>query len=388
MKAPRKICVVTGSRAEYGVARWLMREIEADRRLTLQILVTGMHLAPEFGMTVNEILADGFSVDESIESQLASDSRVGMVKSMALGMLGCVDALQRLKPDVVVVLGDRYEILAVAQAAALLGMPVGHLSGGEVTEGAVDDWIRHSISKAAWWHFAATEIYRQRIIQLGEEPQRVFHVGDPGLDSVRRIPAMSRQELAASLHIPLGTPLFVVTYHPATLGEMPPDAAFQELLRALEAFPAATIVMTKPNADAGGQQLARLAEQWCAEREGPTVCAASLGQNRYINLLRHADVVIGNSSSGIIEAPAIPVATVNIGNRQQGRLCASSIIHCAEQREPIKQAILRALQPEFRVQVKQTVSVYGDCDCSARIKEILATAELPATLAKRFHDLG
>jgi len=387
MKPPRKVCVATGSRAEYGVARWLMREIQADRRLVLQILATGMHLAPQFGLTVNEILADGFAVDECVESQLASDSRAGMAKSMALGMLGCVDALQRLRPDVLVVLGDRYEILAVAQPAALLGIPVAHVSGGEVTEGAVDDWMRHSISKAAWWHFAATEVYRQRIIQLGEEPQRVFNVGDPGLDSVQRVPAMSRQELADSLQAPLATPLFAVTFHPATLGELAPGAAFRELLAALEAFPDATIVMTKPNADAGGQQLAQLAEPWCAQRAGPTVCVTSLGQNRYLNLLRHADVVIGNSSSGIIEAPAIPVATVDIGSRQQGRLRASSIIHCAEQSASIQQAIQQALQPAFRAQVRQTVSLYGDCDCSARIKEILATVELPANLAKRFHDL-
>lgn len=209
----RKICIVTGSRAEYGLQRWLAKAVQADENLELQILATGMHLAFEYGRTINEIYADGFAVDAIVESQLASDSAVGMAKSMGLGMIGCADAFQRLRPDIVVLLGDRYEILAAAQAAALMGIPVAHISGGEVTEGAVDDWIRHAISKASWWHFVATEEYRQRVIQLGESPERVFNTGDPGLDSISNLPLMSREQLEAEMGMPLRQPLFMVTYH-------------------------------------------------------------------------------------------------------------------------------------------------------------------------------
>ncbi len=256
----RRICVVTGSRAEYGLLYWLMKEIQADNRLQLQIIVTGMHLCPEFGMTVNQIVRDGFVADEFVESQLSSDSNVGMVKSLGLGTISMADALRRLVPNIVVLLGDRYEILAAAQAAALMAIPVAHVSGGEVTEGAVDDWIRHSISKASWWHFVATDRYRQRFIQLGEEPDRVFNVGDPALDSFAGLKLLSRVELEKQLGLKLSPPVFLTTYHPATLSQEAPVEMFRRLLAALDTFPEASIVMTRPNADAGGRELGVLAE--------------------------------------------------------------------------------------------------------------------------------
>ncbi len=382
----RKICVVTGSRAEYGLLRWLLREIAEAPDLQLQILVTGMHLAPEFGMTVNEIVADGFAIDEIVESQLASDTPVGMVKSLGLGMIGCADAFRRLTPDVVVLLGDRYEILAAAQTASMMGILVGHISGGEVTEGAVDDWIRHAISKSAWWHFVAAEPYRRRVIQLGEAPERVFNVGDPGLDSVRKLPLMDRDALEGDLGLNLGSPLFMVTYHPATLGELAPEVAFGELLAALDHFPEATVILTKPNADAGGRAIARQAELWAAARPGTRLCVTSLGQLRYLSLVRLADAVLGNSSSGIVEAPALKVATVNIGNRQDGRLRAASILDCGEQRDAIETTLRQALTLEFRSSLPQTQSLYGDCDASRQIARILRTEPLPRRLAKHFHD--
>ncbi|OGA50950.1 MAG: UDP-N-acetyl-D-glucosamine 2-epimerase, UDP-hydrolysing [Betaproteobacteria bacterium RIFCSPLOWO2_12_FULL_63_13] len=383
----RKICIVTGSRAEYGLLYWLMKEIQADSSLQLQLIATGMHLSPEFGLTYSQIEDDGFVIDAKIEMLLSSDTASGTSKSMGLGMIGFADALTRLAPDIVVVLGDRFEILAAAQSASLQGIAVAHISGGEVTVGAVDDWIRHSISKTAWWHFVAAEQYRRRVIQLGESPERVFNVGDPGLDSIRQLPLLERAALASDLGIALHRPLFLVTYHPATLGSRPPEQEFAEVLAALDAFPEASIVMTKPNADAGARQLAAMAEDWTSRRQSPTLCVASLGQLRYLSVMRHCDAVIGNSSSGIVEAPALKVPTVNIGNRQAGRLLASSIIDCQENREAIAGAIHAAMSPDFKKSLPGTVSLYGDSEASRQIKQILANSDLPSSLAKRFHDV-
>lgn len=387
MTMRRKIAVVTGSRAEYGLLYWLMREIQADARLQLQIVATGMHLAPEFGLTINDIVRDGFLVDELVESQLSSDSKVGMAKSLGIGTISMADALRRLAPDVVVVLGDRYEILAAAQAAALMGIPVAHLSGGEVTEGAVDDWIRHSISKSSWWHFVSTERYRQRVIQLGESPERVFNAGDPGLDSFARLPLLDRAALESQLCLSLKAPFFLVTYHPVTLATEAPSESFHKVLSALDSYPDATVVLTKPNADAGGRELAALAEQWANKNADRARCFTSLGQIRYLSAMKLSDVVIGNSSSGIVEAPVAKVPTVNIGPRQDGRLKASSIIDCSENTQEIVAAIEKALSAAFRQTLSHTVSLYGDCGASRAVKEILATEPLPSTLKKKFHDL-
>jgi UDP-N-acetylglucosamine 2-epimerase (non-hydrolysing)/GDP/UDP-N,N'-diacetylbacillosamine 2-epimerase (hydrolysing) len=383
----RKIALVTGSRAEYGLLRWLMAAIQADPRLALQVVATGMHLATEFGMTVNEIVKDGFAVDETVESQLSSDSKVGMAKSLGLGTISMADALRRLSPDVVVVLGDRYEILAAAQAAALMGIPVAHISGGEVTEGAVDDWIRHAITKAAWWHFPGNEAYRRRIMQLGENPDRIFNVGDPGLDHLKRVQLLDRVALGESLGLTLREPLLLVTYHPATLGSHVPALAFRQVLDALDALPQATVLLTKPNADAGGRELAAMADRWAEANAGRARCCTSLGQLRYLSAMKLADAVVGNSSSGIVEAPAARVPTVNIGPRQDGRLKADSIIDCDEESGQIVAAIQRALSPAFRERARSVVSLYGDCDASAQIKRVLAETPLPSVLKKGFHDL-
>ena len=383
----RKICVVTGSRAEYGILRWLMQEIKASTDLQLQVLVTGMHLAPEYGLTVKDIIADGFHVDEEIESQLASDTVSGMVKSMAIGQLGCADAFRRLTPDIVVVLGDRYEILAATQAAALMGIPVAHISGGEVTEGAVDDWIRHSITKASWWHFPATEIYCKRIIQLGEDPERTFNIGDPGLDSFARLELLSRAELETEIGLPLVDPIFLVTYHPETLTDNSPLSSFKNVLEALDAFPYATVIMTKPNADAGSRELAFLAESWAQKNAHRARCFVSLGQLRYLSAMRIASGVVGNSSSGIVEAPAIKVPTVNIGTRQDGRLKASSIIDCNDEKEDIIGAISKAVSANFKSSSLTAISLYGDCGASERMVKILSKIRLPLNLKKRFYDV-
>lgn len=383
----RRICVVTGSRAEYGLLYWLMREIMSDPKLELQVVVTGMHLSPAFGLTVSEIERDGMPIVARVEMQLSSDTSVGMTKSLGLGLLGFADAFDRLRPDLVVVLGDRYEILAASLAAALQGIPIGHVCGGEVTSGAVDDWIRHSITKAAWLHFVGAESYRSRVIQLGEDPDRVFNVGGPGLDSIRRLQLLSLDALSNYLGLSLDKPLFLVTYHPATLGDIDPRFAFQEVLYALEAFPDAKVVMTKPNADAGGYKLGDMAEDWCSANEARARCVTSMGQLRYLSLMKYCNVVVGNSSSGIIEAPALKVATVNIGSRQEGRLKADSIIDCADDRYAIQAAIAKAMDSGFKHRLRDSKSLYGDCNASTRIKAILSSIQLPSNLAKKFYDL-
>jgi UDP-N-acetylglucosamine 2-epimerase (non-hydrolysing)/GDP/UDP-N,N'-diacetylbacillosamine 2-epimerase (hydrolysing) len=383
----RRIAVITGSRAEYGALRWLLRELRDDPRLSLQLIVTGAHLAPEFGFTVREIESDGFEIAERIECQLSSDSPAGMAKSLAVGMLSMPDALHRLRPHLLIVVGDRYEILASVQAAALMGIPIAHISGGEVTEGAVDDWIRHSITKASWWHFAAAEPYCKRIIQLGESPDRVFNVGDLALDSMRHLKLLEREALERELGMSLQAPVFLVTYHPATLGEMPPGQSFRRVLAALEQFPDARVVITKPNADAGGRELGALGEQWSSQQGERSRCFASLGQVRYLSVMKLASAVIGNTSSGVIEAPALKVPTVNIGPRQSGRLKASSIVDCDETTEAAVAAISKVLSPQFRQTLPGTRSLYGEGTAGVLIKDFLAVAALPKSLAKPFHDL-
>lgn len=383
----RRICVVTGSRAEYGLLRNLMNLLKTRSDVHLQLLVTGMHLVPECGLTIEEIRSDGFFIDECVESQLASDTAIGTAKSLGLGIIGCADALYRLKPDIVVLLGDRYEILASAMSASLLGIPVAHLSGGEVTEGAIDDWIRHAVTKVSWWHFVATDQYRARVIQLGESPDRVFAIGDPAIDSINNLPALDRSTLEEVVGVPLTAPFFLVTYHPATLGGGTPEQAVTELLAALDCFPQATVVFTRPNADAGGRLVAEMIESWTERNVHRARCKASLGQVRYLSLMRFADAVIGNSSSGIVEAPALRVATVNIGPRQDGRLRASSIVDCIETRKEITAAINRVMDQGFRSALPSTVSLYGESGVASRMVEILTTAPLPDALRKGFHDI-
>lgn len=383
----RKICIVTGSRAEYGLLYWLMKEIQADPALQLQIIATGMHLSPEFGLTYQAIEADGFAIDAKVEMLLSSDTAVGIAKSMGLGLIGFADALARLKPDILVVLGDRFEILAASQAALVANIPIAHISGGEITEGAIDDSIRHAISKLSNFHFVAAESYRKRVIQMGESPEQVVNCGDPGLDNFERLKLLSKKELEESLGFQLSTPTFLVTYHPATLGHVAPEKGMEELIKALDRFPQAKVILTKPNADTGGRVLSRMVDAYAAANPERVFAATSLGQLRYLSAMRHCDAVVGNSSSGIVEAPAIKKPTVNIGNRQKGRLMAESIINCREDADEIAQAITLALSDEFRRKLAKTESLYGNCDASAQIKRYLKEVSLGSSSAKHFYDL-
>jgi UDP-N-acetylglucosamine 2-epimerase (non-hydrolysing)/GDP/UDP-N,N'-diacetylbacillosamine 2-epimerase (hydrolysing) len=385
MSSPRRICVVTGTRAEYGLLYWLMKEIAADPALQLQVIATGAHLSPEFGLTYRHIETDGFAIDEKVEMLLSSDTPSGIAKSMGIGLIGFADALTRLHPDILVLLGDRFEILAAAEAALVACIPIAHIHGGETTEGAFDEGIRHAVSKMAQWHFVAAEPYRKRVVQMGEDPVRVFNVGAPGLDHLESLQWLSRSELESALGISLRTPLFLITYHPVTLESAGPETAMEELLAALESFPEATLIFTHANADTGGRVLIERVHSWVERHPQRARAFESLGQQRYLSVMREADVVIGNSSSGLTEAPALGKATVNIGDRQKGRLKATSVIDAQEQREHIRAALDTALSQPFRRTLSGTVSLYGSGNVSATIKDILKSARL--SVHKTFFDI-
>jgi UDP-N-acetylglucosamine 2-epimerase (non-hydrolysing)/GDP/UDP-N,N'-diacetylbacillosamine 2-epimerase (hydrolysing) len=383
----RKICVVTGTRAEYGLLYWLMKEIQADEDLELQTIATGAHLSPEFGLTYKVIEENGFEINEKIEMLLSSDTPVGIAKSIGLATIGFADTFQRLKPDILVLLGDRFEILAAAQAAMVARIPIAHLHGGELTEGLIDEAIRHSVTKMSHLHFVANEIYRQRVIQLGEQPNRVFNYGAPGLDNINRLKLLDKKELEIALNFKLNPLVFLVTYHPVTLFDNS-EHSMVHLLRALEQFPEASIIFTKPNADTNGRILIKMIDEYVGNHPERVRAFTSLGQTLYLSAIKNADVVIGNSSSGLVEVPAFKKATVNIGDRQKGRLKASSVIDCEENEWHITSAIYRALSPEFQDLLCNVVSPYGKGNASQRIKEQLKIFKLDEINIKEFCDLA
>ncbi|MBI2565683.1 MAG: UDP-N-acetylglucosamine 2-epimerase (hydrolyzing) [Candidatus Schekmanbacteria bacterium] len=387
-RARRRICVVTGGRADYGLLRELLRCLRSTDGVTLQLIATGMHLSPEFGATVRAIEEDRFALDRRIEMLLSSDSDVGAAKSLGLGVLGFADALGELRPDVLVVLGDRFEMLAAAQVAMLLRIPIAHIHGGEATHGVIDDAIRHAITKMAHLHFTANEVYRRRVVQLGERPDRVYTVGAPGLDTIRALELLSRERLEEEIGLRLEHPTLLVTYHPVTLERESPEPAVTRLLAALDAFPQATVVMTMPNCDTAGRAIARCLQAYAEARPERVRVHASLGALRYLSAIRHADVVVGNSSSGIIEAPFLGTPTVDVGTRQQGRVAADSVVHAADAEEAIVAAIQQALTPEFSALARRCPSLYGDGTASARIARILCEADLDGILLKGFFDLA
>lgn len=384
----RKICIVTGSRAEYGLLFWLMKEIQNDPELQLQIIATGMHLSPEFGLTYKQIEEDGFSIDERVEMLLSCDTPVGITKSVGLGVIGFADALSRLKPDILVVLGDRFEILAAALAAMIALIPIAHIHGGETTEGAIDEAIRHAITKMSHFHFTAAAPYRNRVIQLGETPERVLNHGAPGLDNIKKLKLLNKSAFEKAIDFQLGKPTFLITYHPVTLSDKSQETAFQELLKALGQFPEAKMIFTKANADTAGRIINNIIDKFAESHPNRVKAFTSMGQLLYLSALKNADVVIGNSSSGIVEAPAFHKPTVNIGKRQQGRLKADSVIDCDEREQAIVTAIKKALSPEFKVVLKKTINPYGSGNASAKIKNYLKKATLQNILMKKFHDMN
>lgn len=382
----RKVCIVTGSRAEYGLLRGVIEGVQSHPGLQLQLVATGSHLSPEFGLTYREIEADGHHVDAKVEILLSADTATAVTKAMGLGLIGFGDTFTRLAPDIVVVLGDRFEILAAAAAAMTCRIPLAHLHGGESSEGAIDEAIRHSVTKMSQLHFVAAEPYRNRVIQLGEHPDRVFMVGGLGVDSIRRTRPLARAELEASLGFTLRPTNLLVTFHPTTLEDDAAGTQMQALLDELDQLPDTGLIITQPNADSGGRLLAQLVSRFASSRPNVSL-HDSLGQLRYLSCLAHVDGVVGNSSSGLAEAPSFGIPTLNIGDRQAGRLRASSIIDCRGDRASIARGLQLLLDPDFRARARATRNPYGDGGASDRIVRVLAEQPLDNILKKKFFDL-
>ena len=387
MRHARTIAIVTGSRADYGLQYFLIDAIHRAGDLTLQLIVTGSHLSEQFGKTVDQIRRDGFPIAAEVPMIAAEDSEWAMARSTGEGVIGMADAFKRLAPDVVVMPGDRFEILAAAQAAMLMGIPVAHLHGGEVTEGAVDESIRHAVSKMASIHFVSAEPYRQRLIRMGEHPARVHVVGAPGLDHFTRTALPSRHELLESVGLDPAKPFLLVTYHPATRGKASPVEALQQLLSALDRRDDYQLLITKANADAGGRTINAELERYAASRGARVALVASLGTARYLAAVTNAAALVGNSSSALIEAPAVGTPTVNIGPRQQGRLRAATVVDCDERADAIAAAINQVLARGFKEKTAAVEPPYGrPVDAAARMLKILRGVDLDELRLKRFHD--
>lgn len=382
----RRICIVTGTRAEYGLLRGVIERVREAPALELQLVVTGMHLAPEFGRTVREIEADGHPIAARIDMLLSSDTAGGITKSMGLGLIGFADTFERLKPDLLVILGDRFEIFVAAAAAAVAAVPIAHLHGGESTEGAFDEAFRHSITKMSHLHFVAAEPYRRRVIQLGESPDRVFLVGGLGIDAIEGVKLLDRGELEAALGFKFAASNLLITFHPVTLEGGSGPAQMTELLASLAPLQQTRLIFTMPNADTEGRELARMVAAFCDAHDNAR-CFASLGQRRYLSCLKQVDGVVGNSSSGLTEAPSFGIGTVNVGNRQAGRLKAASVIDCAPERASIGAAIATLLSAQFKRTAALTVAPYGVAGASRKIVDTLHRLSYEGLLKKRFHDL-
>ena len=382
----RKICVITGSRAEYGLLRWVMQGIKDHPNLTLQSIVTGMHLSKDFGMTVDEITNDGFKIDFKVETLDNNDSAVGIAGAMSRGLSGVAKALDNLKPDLVLVLGDRYEIFVSVAAALVAKIPVAHIHGGEVTIGAFDDAFRHAITKMSHLHFVATEEYKNRVIQLGENPGSVYLVGGLGIDSMNKLKLLDRKELEKELNIAFNEKNLIISFHPATLDQASATSQMQELLNALTEVKNTTLIFTMPNADPGGLAIMKMINNFVAEN--PNAHAfTSLGQLKYLSCIAQVDGVIGNSSSGLMEVPSFRKGTINIGDRQKGRLQAKNIINCDPRRRSIVDAIHTLYSDEFNYNLNSTVNPYGEGGASAKVIEIISKISLAQIVKKTFNDL-
>lgn len=381
--ATRKICVVTGSRADYGLLYWVMKGIQADPEMALQVVVTGMHLSPEFGETARHVEADGFPVAARVDSLLPGDKPVDITKSIGRGVIGFADALERLQPDILVLLGDRFEILAAALAALVAKIPIAHIAGGDLTEGAFDDAIRHSITKMSHLHFVTNGAAAMRVRQLGESSRFIFNFGSPGLDTIARTPLIARGELEAVLGFSFRRRNLLVTFHPATLDATGAVAQLCELLRALDALgPDFGIVFTKSNADTEGRTLNRMLSAHVETRPNCRLFD-SLGQQRYLSVMSQVDALVGNSSSGLYEAPSLHKPAVNIGDRQKGRLRAASVIDCA----PEAGAIERAIHAALHLDCSGVRNPYGDGNSAPRIVTALKSIpDLSVLVRKEFVD--
>ena len=381
----RKICVVTGSRAEYGILRGLMAAIKEDPALQLQIVATNQHLSKRQGETYKEIERDGFTIDYKVymADDEAPDNANSVAKSIGRGINGFADAFESLRPDLLLILGDRYEMLAVASTALIYKIPIAHLHGGEITEGAFDDAIRHAITKMSHLHFTSTEAYRKRVIQLGEEPDRVFNVGALGVENVMKNDFMSKEEIEQSLNFKMTDKCFLCTYHPVTLSDMSSEAQVLNLLEALDDYKDYHIIFTYSNSDTDSQIIIKRIQEYVDRNVGRCMFIPSLGQRRYFSALRYMTAVLGNSSSGIIEVPSFGIPTLNIGDRQKGRIAADSVVNCGCSTEDIKAGLAKVVAYGNN-QVANPYYKEGTCDA---IMNVIKTYPLENLIQKHFYDL-
>jgi GDP/UDP-N,N'-diacetylbacillosamine 2-epimerase (hydrolysing) len=383
----KKICIITGTRADYGLLKNIIDGINRSPLFDLQLIATGSHLSPEFGLTYREIEADGHKIDRKLEILLSSDTAVGITKSMGLALGGFGDLFSDLKPDMLLVLGDRYEIFAAVSAAMIAGIPIAHAHGGEVTHGSIDDQMRHAITKMSCIHFVAAEEYRRRVIQLGESPESIFLVGGLGIDNIHNASLLSRTELELSMNYKFGKKNLLVTFHPSTANPGSAEGQMKEMLSALEALDDVNVVFTMPNADAEGRALFGMIESFVSRHPRTSVAYPSLGNIRYLSFMALADAVVGNSSSGLIEAPSLKTATVNIGDRQEGRLKAKSVIDCPPKASELKVAIKKVLSKEFQSTLSSVVNPYGQAGASKKIIDVLEATDFSKIKKKFFIDL-
>ena len=386
----KKICVVTGTRAEYGLLKPLIKKINEDTDVELQLIVTGMHLSPEFGLTYKEIEEDGYTITDKNEMLLSSDTPNGITKSIGLATIGFADIFTRIQPDIVVLLGDRFETYAAATSAMIHRIPIAHIHGGELTEGAIDDAIRHSITKMSTLHFTSTEEYRRRVIQLGEQPERVHCVGALGVENIKKQQLLSKEELGKSIKFRLDKPYAVITYHPVTLENGTAEEQFIDLLNALDEMEDYKFIFTKANADTEGRIINQLIDKYVDKNKAKAIGFASLGMIRYLSALKYCEMVIGNSSSGLLEAPSFKIPTVNIGNRQKGRVRAESVIDCGNEKKNIYEAIQKASGMKKDESFQKISNPYEGEDTTKKIykyiKKYLYQEEQKTN--KQFYDLG
>ena len=381
----RKVCVITGTRAEYGLLYWLLKEIQNDKELELQLIVTGMHLSPEFGLTYKEIEKE-FKINKKIEMLLSSDTSVGISKSMGLAQISFAEAYDELKPDILIVLGDRYEIFSCVSAAMIAQIPIAHLHGGETTEGAFDESIRHSITKMSHLHFTAADEYKNRVIQLGENPSRVFNVGGLGIENIKRLKLLTKEEFEKSIDFKLNKKNILVTFHPVTLESSTAQEQFQELLNAVDELKDTNIIFTKANSDTDGRVINQMIDEYVVKNAHKSIGFTSLGQLRYLSALQYVDAMVGNSSSGLTEAPSFRIATINIGDRQKGRIKADSIIDCEPRKASITKVFEDIYTKNFQNALKIVNNTYGDGCASKKVIEEIKKVDLDNILKKPFYD--
>lgn len=382
----KKICVVTATRAEYGLLKPLIQQIQDDDSLELQIIATGAHLSPEFGLTYKLIEKDGFTISDKVEMLMSSDTSTGIVKTMGVCMISIADSFSRLKPDMIVVLGDRYEMLSVVSAATIFKIPVAHLHGGEITEGAYDDAIRHAITKMSHLHFVSTEEYRQRVIQMGEADENVFHVGAIGLDNIRNFQLLTKEELEEELGLKFKKYNYQVTFHPETLGNLSSGEQFEMLLKAIDSQNDSMFVFTKANADTDGRIINQMIDEYVAKNQDKAKAFHSLGALRFLSFLSHSTAIVGNSSSGILEAPSLNIPTINIGERQKGRTQAKSILNCSCNIESINKSFEIVKSSEFSESIKGIKNPYENGGAASKIIEVIKSRKNINSI-KKFNNL-